>query len=86
MSTTDDFIDDDVFEMLEEPTSKNPNSKSKVSPTGYRGYQPPDEVINLCRTNVLDDVDVPIHKASHNKFESECNCMIFGLSDYFAWR
>lgn len=70
MSATDDFIDDDVFEMQEETLSKkldvDPNFRSKVSPTGYRGYQPPDEVINLCRTNVLDDVDVPIHKASHN--------------------
>ncbi|XP_050304702.1 ras-related protein Rab-37-like [Anthonomus grandis grandis] len=69
MTSTDDSMDDDVFETqedvdakikyLEENIDRKANTKS---PTGYKGYQPPPEVLNLCRTNLLDDVEIPIHK------------------------
>ncbi|XP_076265541.1 RAS oncogene family member Rab26 isoform X1 [Rhynchophorus ferrugineus] len=70
MATTDDSMDDDVFESQEDVDNKlklldNHHLDRRLntpSPTGYRGYQPPVEVLNLCRSNVLDEVEVTIHK------------------------
>lgn len=67
---TDDSMDDDVFESQDEgghlrvavrPTEPKSNTPS---PTGYRNYQPPAEVLKLCQTDIIDDVEPTIHKVS----------------------
>ncbi|XP_066247892.1 ras-related protein Rab-37-like [Euwallacea similis] len=60
----DDSMEDDVFEAQEDHSKLEitENNLDRHSPTGYRDYQPPPEVLTLCRTNVLEDIDVPIHK------------------------
>ncbi|CAG9760480.1 unnamed protein product [Ceutorhynchus assimilis] len=69
MTATDDSMDDDVFETQEDTDNKLKLLENSIdrkadtrSPTGYRGYKPPTEVLNLCKTNVLDDVQIVIHK------------------------
>lgn len=71
---TDESMDDEVFEATEE----NISSKLKVlendhrsnrkantpSPTGYRDYKPPAEVLKLCETDVIEDNEQTIHKVS----------------------
>lgn len=52
---TDDSMSDDVFE---EESLKAPTQRGTPSPTGYRDYHPPAEIIH----RVPPDDDVPIHK------------------------
>ncbi|CAH1155985.1 unnamed protein product [Phaedon cochleariae] len=61
----DDSMDDDVFEATEDTrlrvTADHPHSNTP-SPTGYRNYQPPAEVLKLCQTDVIEAVEPKIHK------------------------
>ncbi|KAJ8920179.1 hypothetical protein NQ315_011840 [Exocentrus adspersus] len=65
---TDDSMDDDVFESQDDEShlkvaSKPEEPKSNTpSPTGYRNYQPPAEVLKLCQTDIIDEVEPIIHK------------------------
>lgn len=57
----DDSMDDDVFEdsdQLKVTTKKT----STPSPTGYRDYKPPAEVLKLCQTDVIEDKEQTVHK------------------------
>lgn len=65
----DDSIDDDVFESKENsiPNStlevEEPNKNATApSPTGYRGYKPPEEVLRMCETDHLEENEQMIHK------------------------
>lgn len=71
MMATDDSMDDDVFEATDETA----NSKLKVledkykqlkantaSSTGYRDYKPPEEVLKLCETDILEETEYTVHK------------------------
>lgn len=64
---TDESMDDDVFETQEETnnklcTKKTEQKTNSPSPTGYRNYQPPAEVLKLCQTDVLEVCEQTIHK------------------------
>ncbi|XP_023030359.2 ras-related protein Rab-37 isoform X1 [Leptinotarsa decemlineata] len=64
---TDDSMDDDVFEAIEDNrlklTAKDSEKKDKApSPTGYRNYKPPAEVLKLCQSDIIVDVEPRIHK------------------------
>ncbi|RZC36442.1 Ras domain containing protein, partial [Asbolus verrucosus] len=61
----DDSMDDDVFESQDdgETTLKVSGKKGNTpSPTGYRDYKPPAEVLKLCQTDVLEDCEQIVHK------------------------
>lgn len=63
----DDSIDDDVFETKESTISTstlNTNEKPTTtpSPTGYRDYKPPAEVLRLCETDNIEELEQTIHK------------------------
>ncbi|KAF5282339.1 hypothetical protein FQR65_LT14328 [Abscondita terminalis] len=66
--TTDDSMDDDVFESSEDTIAHpklqiNQNAHKTVpSPTGYRDYKPPAEVLKLCETDVIEDTNQILHK------------------------
>lgn len=66
MATTDDSMDDDVFEAVEDPTDrlKITTKTTHPSPTGYRNYQPPAEVLKLCQEDIIEDVEPTTHKVS----------------------
>ncbi|XP_019865261.1 ras-related protein Rab-37 isoform X1 [Aethina tumida] len=65
---TDDSMDDDVFESQDEANRLGVVEKvvqektNHPSPTGYRNYQPPAEVLKLCETNVIEDNEQIVHK------------------------
>lgn len=73
--TTDDSMDDDVFEVTEDYTANN-STRLKVqqnaanhrentpSPTGYRGYKPPAEVLKLAEGDVIEDSEIQVHKVT----------------------
>ncbi|XP_008198272.1 ras-related protein Rab-37 isoform X1 [Tribolium castaneum] len=56
----DDSMDDDVFEDVD--SLRVSGQKSTPSPTGYRDYKPPAEVLKLCQTDVLEDCEQIVHK------------------------
>lgn len=64
----DDSIDDDVFETKDTlpNTSLDVNKPNKgattPSPTGYRDYKPPAEVLRLCETDNLEESEQTVHK------------------------
>lgn len=60
----DDSMDDDVFESQEDIDSLKVAGKkgNTPSPTGYRDYKPPAEVLKLCQTDVLEDCEQIVHK------------------------
>lgn len=64
----DDSIDDDVFETKDTipNTSLVVNKTNKAattpSPTGYRDYKPPAEVLRLCETDNLEESEQTVHK------------------------
>lgn len=72
--TTDDSMDDDVFEASEDVLTNdssrlsvtendhNLKEENTPSPTGYRGYKPPAEVLKLCESEVIEESDQRIHK------------------------
>uniref|UniRef100_A0AAR5Q011 small monomeric GTPase n=1 Tax=Dendroctonus ponderosae TaxID=77166 RepID=A0AAR5Q011_DENPD len=61
MTDREDSMDDDVFEAVEARLEvPEDGQRGTHSPTGYRGYQPSIDVINLC--NQLEDAEVPVHK------------------------
>ncbi|XP_060528356.1 ras-related protein Rab-37-like isoform X2 [Cylas formicarius] len=69
--SADDSMDDDVFESQDNAAALNKlkiienNLEKKCntpSPTGYRGYQPPAEVLKLCQTDILSDIEPVVHK------------------------
>lgn len=66
--TTEDSMDDDVFEALEEShlrVGQNTNQlKNTPSPTGYRDYKPPAEVLKLCESDTIEDSNQTVHKVS----------------------
>ncbi|XP_044264848.1 ras-related protein Rab-37-like isoform X1 [Tribolium madens] len=57
----DDSMDDDVFESQEDSLRVS-GQKNTPSPTGYRDYKPPAEVLKLCQTDVLEDCEQIVHK------------------------
>lgn len=66
---TDDSMDDDVFVSEDDVngrlrvSAKNQSrSGNTPSPTGYRNYQPPAEVLKLCQNDVIESVEPKIHK------------------------
>ena len=66
-ATIDDSMDDDVFEALEDhPRLKVRPDKDRQantpSPTGYRDYKPPAEVLRLCENDVIESSEQKIHK------------------------
>lgn len=68
---TDDSMDDDVFEATDESANRklkviedNYKKASTPSPTGYRDYKPPAEVLKLCETDILEDTEHSVHKVS----------------------
>lgn len=66
MATTDDSMDDDVFETIDD-THNQLNIHPKIqtaSSTGYRNYQPPAEVLKLCEEDVIENTEPTIHKVS----------------------
>lgn len=75
---TDDSMDDDVFEedssarlrVVENDVNQR---TSTPSPTGYRDYKPPAEVLRLCETDAFDDTVQTIHKVgiAHKMFVVE---------------
>ncbi|XP_057657406.1 uncharacterized protein LOC130894544 [Diorhabda carinulata] len=69
MATDGDSMDDDVFETLEDIDSRlnvsdrNFSQKGGTpSPTGYRNYKPPDEVLKLAENDVIESTEPAIHK------------------------
>ncbi|KAL3267690.1 hypothetical protein HHI36_006823 [Cryptolaemus montrouzieri] len=67
MATTDDSMDDDVFESEDDVRNKLGFEERKMlpktpSPTGYRGYRPPPEVIKLAQNDVLEETEQITHK------------------------
>ncbi|KAK9892873.1 hypothetical protein WA026_022553 [Henosepilachna vigintioctopunctata] len=67
MATTDDSMDDDVFESDDElrgrlAVSQRQTLPKTPSPTGYRGYQPPPEVLKLAENDILEDTEQKTHK------------------------
>lgn len=71
---TDDSMDDEVFETQEDTNKRltvlenDMKHKDKTpSPTGYRNYRPPSEVLRLGETETIEEcVEQLIHKASYN--------------------
>lgn len=70
----DDSMDDEVFETQEDTNKRltvfeNKDNKQKdktPSPTGYRNYRPPSEVLRLGETeSVIECVEQPIHKVKY---------------------
>lgn len=60
---TDDSMDDDVFESEDDNRLKlSKMCKSSPSPTGYKDYQPPAEVIKMCQSDFIDESDQIVHK------------------------
>ncbi|KAB0795498.1 hypothetical protein PPYR_12337 [Photinus pyralis] len=66
---TEDSMDDDVFESLEDTVAhsnlqvnQNAYNRSTPSPTGYRDYKPPAEVLKLCETDTIEECNQIIHK------------------------
>lgn len=66
MAATEDSMDDDVFEVEEDAKDKLRTGDRKLpkvpSPTGYRGYKPPLEVIKLAQNDIFEDTDQKTHK------------------------
>lgn len=65
----DDSMDDDVFEAQEDTNARlkvaenQANLRSSTpSPTGYRDYKPPAEVLRLCETDAFEDTEQIVHK------------------------
>lgn len=58
----DDSIDDDVFETKDTNTLNIKTSGTTPSPTGYRDYKPPDEVLRLCQTDNIEELEQTVHK------------------------
>jgi Ras-related protein Rab-37 len=60
----DDSMDDDVFESQEDGDGLRVSGKkgNTPSPTGYRDYKPPAEVLKMCQTDVLEDCEQIVHK------------------------
>lgn len=73
MAAPDDSIDDDVFESTED-TDRRLNVSANFttpSPTGYRNYQPPAEVLKLAQSDIIDDVEPTIHKVRKYSWNSQ---------------
>lgn len=64
MATTDDSMDDDVFEAVENSDNllKTLPKVNHPSPTGYRNYQPPAEILKLCQEDIIEEIEPIIHK------------------------
>ncbi|XP_044754846.1 ras-related protein Rab-37-like isoform X3 [Coccinella septempunctata] len=66
MAATDDSMDDDVFETETDAKDKLRTGERKLpktpSPTGYRGYKPPPEVIKLAQNDIFEDTEQITHK------------------------
>ncbi|XP_050498967.1 ras-related protein Rab-37-like isoform X3 [Diabrotica virgifera virgifera] len=67
METGADSMDDDVFETIEDSRLKINaiNSQQKggtPSPTGYRNYKPPAEVLKLAENDIIESVEPIVHK------------------------
>lgn len=68
----DDSMDDEVFESQEDTNKRlsvlgddNKQKDKTPSPTGYRNYRPPSEVLRLGETeSVIECIEQPIHKVS----------------------
>lgn len=63
----DDSIDDDVFETKDPSlTTLNVEEEGRPattpSPTGYRDYKPPAEVLRLCETDNFEELEQTVHK------------------------
>lgn len=66
----DDSMDDEVFETQEDTNKRlsvlenDTKHKDKTpSPTGYRNYRPPSEVLRLGENeSIIECVEQPIHK------------------------
>lgn len=76
MGSTDDSLEDEVFETQQESmTSLSVNDGMKggtsvseqktPSPTGYRNYKPPAEVLRLCEEETLDETEQIVHKVMY---------------------
>lgn len=73
----DDSMDDDVFESQEDTNARlrvaeqQSNQRTNTpSPTGYRDYKPPAEVLRLCETDAFDDTEQIIHKVGCSIFSA----------------
>ncbi|CAG9830050.1 unnamed protein product [Diabrotica balteata] len=69
METSADSMDDDVFETVEDSRLKINaiNSQQKggtPSPTGYRNYKPPAEVLKLAENDIIESVEPIVHKTN----------------------
>lgn len=58
-----DDMDDDVFESSALAVDAN-SQQRHPSPTGYRDYKPPEEVLRMCQTDYIDDTEQVVHKVS----------------------
>lgn len=70
----DDSMDDDVFEATEETTSGRlkvihndylDRSQNTPSPTGYRDYKPPAEVLKMCENDIVEESEQRVHKVKY---------------------
>lgn len=72
MAATEDSMDDDVFETENDARDKLRTGDRKLpktpSPTGYRGYKPPPEVIKLAQNDIFEDNEQMTHKVILNSF------------------
>lgn len=58
-----DSLDDDVFE--EDSKLQIGDKKANTpSPTGYRDYKPPAEILRMCQTDILEDNEQLVHKVA----------------------
>ncbi|CAG9862322.1 unnamed protein product [Phyllotreta striolata] len=64
MAQTDDSMDDDVFEAVDDVNKRLDVSSKNThpSPTGYRNYKPPDEILKLCQYDVIVSDEPVVHK------------------------
>ncbi|XP_045474228.1 ras-related protein Rab-37-like isoform X2 [Harmonia axyridis] len=66
MAATEDSMDDDVFETENDARDKLRADDRRLpktpSPTGYRGYKPPPEVIKLAQNDIFEDNEQMTHK------------------------
>lgn len=61
-SMDDDVFEDDDGNAATSHLGEPPRANKTPSPTGYRDYQPPPEVLNMCQTDRIEDFEPKTHK------------------------
>lgn len=82
MGSIDDSLDDDVFEAIADPEMASLNIKNELdgkspSPTGYRNYKPPEEVLRLREEeDLVDESDTIVHKVRDTIYDAIRDCLV----------